>query len=81
MSYNWNDQKVVDDVAKRSTDFLTVNYSLRDLWAHKNLGNTKKALEFTLPGHDVLMLRLSPVKKKAGLIKQPFSKYREGFCN
>jgi alpha-galactosidase len=63
MSYNWNDQKVVDDVAKRSTDFLTVNYSLRDLWAHKNLGNTKKALEFTLPGHDVLMLRLSPVKK------------------
>ncbi len=63
MSYNWGDQKVVDDVAKRSTDFLTVNYTLRDLWAHKNLGNTKKALEFTLPGHDVLMLRLSPVKK------------------
>ena len=63
MSYKWFDQKVVDDVAKRSTDFLTVNYTLRDLWAHKNLGDTRKALDFTLPGHDVLMLRLSPVKK------------------
>jgi alpha-galactosidase len=59
IDYNWIEKVVVDGFAKRSTDFSSVEYSIRDVWAHKELGNTRKPLRGNLPGHDVLMLRLS----------------------
>jgi alpha-galactosidase len=37
-------------------------YTIRDLWAGKDIGTTKKPLMSTIPGHDVLMLRLQPKK-------------------
>jgi len=63
ISYNWAEQKIVDDFAKRATDFSTINYSIYDVWAKKEIGNTQKALKTVVPSHDVLMLRLKPVKK------------------
>ncbi|HPR32183.1 MAG TPA: glycoside hydrolase family 27 protein [Prolixibacteraceae bacterium] len=62
LSFNWTAEKVVDDLAKRSTDFDRIRYSVRDVWAHNDLGDTQKALNAMVAGHDVLMLRLTPVK-------------------
>jgi len=63
INYNWTEQKIVDEFAKRSTDFSTINYTIRDLWSHKELGNTQTILKAVVPTHDVLMLRLTPLKK------------------
>ena len=63
ISYNWADQKVDDKFSNRSADYETIVYEVRDLWSHKNLKDTQKPLITKVPSHDVLMLRLSPVKK------------------
>lgn len=63
ISYNWIDQKVEDKIFNRTTDFASVEYKVRDVWAHKELGVTNKPLVSKVPSHDVLMLRLSMVKK------------------
>jgi alpha-galactosidase len=63
IDYNWAEQNVMDGFAKRVTNFPFVTYSVRDVWTHKDLGNTKTNLKAQLPPHDVLMLRLKPVKK------------------
>jgi len=34
------------------------SYTVRDLWKHKNIGSTKDKIVATIPGHDVLMLKL-----------------------
>ena len=40
--------------------FLKGDYRLRDLWRHKDVGETKGQLLATLPAHDVLLLKLTP---------------------
>ena len=37
-------------------------YVVRDLWQHKDLGTTKEHTKYDIPGHGVLMVRLSPKK-------------------
>ena len=34
-------------------------YKIRDLWEHKDIGTTDETIVATIPGHDILMLRLS----------------------
>ena len=34
------------------------NLKVRDLWAHKEIGNTEKPFKATIPSHDVIVLRL-----------------------
>jgi len=34
------------------------SYMVRDLWKHKNIGTTKENIVATIPGHDVLMVKL-----------------------
>jgi len=63
IDYNWMDQNVIDGFAKRVINFPFVNYNIRDCWAHKELGGTQKPLKAVVPSHDVLMLRLTPIKK------------------
>lgn len=65
IEYNWANTIVADELSKRNTDFSTITYTLRDVWAHKEIGNTKQALKVTVPSHDVMMLRLSPVKPES----------------
>lgn len=48
-----------DDVSKRFTDFDSKVYGIRDLWAKKDVGNTKKGRTVVIPGHDVVLYRLS----------------------
>jgi alpha-galactosidase len=64
IDYNWMKTVVIDNFAKRETKFDQSTYTLRDVWAHKDLGNTQKPLKTTVPGHDVLMLHLKPERNK-----------------
>jgi alpha-galactosidase len=58
INFDWKNEMVADGFSKREAKFDTTTYSLRDLWAKKDLGTTKDALTAEVPGHDVLMLRL-----------------------
>lgn len=60
--FNWTDEKMADPLFDMAAQFDEITYSIRNVWTHKDLGTTKKNLKTELPGHDVLMLRLSPVK-------------------
>ena len=60
IKYNWRDHQVIDDVANRQVDFSKQVFDIRDLWASKNVGATAEPFSAQLPGHDVIILRLSP---------------------
>jgi len=34
-------------------------YTVRDLWKHKEIGTTASNTKYNIPGHGVLMVRLS----------------------
>jgi alpha-galactosidase len=57
-SFDWKSEKVADSLSNRETRFDTTSYSLRDLWARRDIGTTGRALSADVPPHDVLMLRL-----------------------
>jgi alpha-galactosidase len=61
IEFNWAEEKVVDDYFDYKTQFDKITYKLRNVWTHKDVGSTTEKLEEVLPGHDVLMLRLTPV--------------------
>ena len=58
-SFDWKSEKVTDDFSNRDAHFDTTTYRLRDLWAKKDMGTTKDTLKAEVPGHDVLVLRLT----------------------
>jgi alpha-galactosidase len=60
ISFNWKDQPVADDFSKRAARFGSTTYRLTDLWTKRQMGTTQAPLAAEVPGHDVLMLRLSP---------------------
>ena len=59
---NWDKLDLYDDVAKRFTNFDSTTYSIRNLWTKQGEGDTRKVKEVTIPGHDVVLYRLT--KKK-----------------
>ena len=61
---DWQKFNLYDDVARRFTDFDSKVYSVRNLWTRQEEGNTKKMKSVTIPGHDVVLYRLSMNKKK-----------------
>ncbi|MEO6527430.1 MAG: glycoside hydrolase family 27 protein [Gemmatimonadaceae bacterium] len=58
ITFAWQKEVVVDSVAKRETRFETTRYQLHDVWTKKRVGTTAHPLSATVPGRDVLMLRL-----------------------
>jgi alpha-galactosidase len=58
-TFDWKAETVADDLSKRDAAFATTRYKLRNLWNGQFEGNTGKALRATVPGHDVLLLRLT----------------------
>ena len=58
LSFDWKREKVSDALSKRDASFDATEYGVRDLWAGRDLGSTKRALSATVPPHDILMLRL-----------------------
>jgi alpha-galactosidase len=59
--FDWNSEKVTDDVFNRETKFDTVTYRVRDLWQKQDLGTTKTPLSAAVQGHDVLVVRLDKI--------------------
>lgn len=62
INFSWKDNPVVDSFSKRETNFDNTNYSIYDIWTKKMNGTTQREFVNTVPSHDVIFLRLSPVK-------------------
>lgn len=58
VSFGSENGDVTDTLSGRATDFANILYTVRDLWAHKDIGTTEKDLKAVVPGHAVLMLEL-----------------------
>jgi alpha-galactosidase len=63
IEFEWEQKKVVDEIFNLDANFAGIEYTIRNLWTHQDAGSTRKPLKAVLPGHDVLMLRLTPIKK------------------
>ena len=63
IDFDWAKNIINDELAHRKLDATAETFKIKDLWSKKELGTTKKSLKASVPSHDVLMLRLSPVKK------------------
>jgi len=60
LEYDWQRINIYHKGAIR---FSEQNYSMRDLWAHEEIGFTGNPLVHVIPAHGVLLLRLTPVKE------------------
>lgn len=63
-NFDWTD----DEVSGLSTELSTKLYNIENLWKEgkeANEGTTKRSKSVTIPSHDVVLYRLSPVTKKA----------------
>lgn len=56
LDYDWNTISLAGKNVGKS------QFSVRDLWEHKDKGTTDKKFKAVIPSHGVVMLRLSPVK-------------------
>jgi len=61
LDFDWRKHEIGDDINGRRMDLKQNSYGIRDLFQHKNLGDTSKNLKASLASHDVLMIEL---KKK-----------------
>ena len=61
-SFDWKKENISDDLSKRKTQFEEIIYNLKNLWTGADFGTTQQVLKAEIPSHDVLMLRLSPIR-------------------
>jgi alpha-galactosidase len=60
VTFDWKKEAVNDEeVSKREAHFDTVTYAAQNVWTGADAGTTADALSAEVPGHDVLLLRLS----------------------
>ena len=59
ISFSWKDHLIEDPDFDYSYDFSKQTFALFNVWQGKKVGNTKKTLQVALPGHDVVLLRLT----------------------
>lgn len=57
-SFDWQREKLKDELSGARARFPARVYELHDLWKDKVIGTTREKLTAKVPGHDVLMLRL-----------------------
>ncbi len=62
ISFDWSRHVVKDDFSGMIYNFSQKEYNIRNLWLKKEAGTTRNPLKSTLGGHDVLMVKLTPVK-------------------
>jgi alpha-galactosidase len=60
VAFSWKNKAVADSFSKREAKFDTNTYRIRNLWNKADIGTTVDALNAEVPGHDVLMLKLTP---------------------
>lgn len=66
ISLDWKRENVSDTFFQRSANFSATTYTLKNLWTKKSAGTTADVLSAEIPGHDVLMLRLTKSTAGAG---------------
>lgn len=59
VTYDWQREGLGDEFVHRTADFRAATYRVRDLLAGRDLGTSAAPLAATVPGHDVLLLRLT----------------------
>lgn len=69
LDYDWLDQTMY---FASEVNFRKYEYTVRDLWAHKELGTSRTNLVSAIPGHGCLMVRLA--KKAAEPVAMPKGK-------
>ena len=57
-AFDWKNENVTDNFARREAKFAVTIYALQNLWSNQPAGTTAEVLSTEIPGHDVLMLRL-----------------------
>jgi len=57
--FKWKNEIVLDSFSGKELQIDKNIYALKNLWTGKDLGMTQKNLKADVPGHDMLMLRLS----------------------
>jgi alpha-galactosidase len=58
----WEEQTVVDTFSNRQANFKETTYNIRDVWAKKDAGTTKNNFTAIIESHDVVLLRLAPLR-------------------
>ncbi|RNI29999.1 glycoside hydrolase family 27 protein [Rufibacter immobilis] len=59
VNFDWKNTPISDELSKRELNAAKTTYKIRDVWARKAQGNTKKAYAATVPRHDAILLVLS----------------------
>jgi alpha-galactosidase len=57
--FDWQATPITDEVAKVELNAAKTTYRLRNPWAKKDVGTTKKPFAATVPSHDVVVLVLT----------------------
>ena len=58
IDFNWLNEHINDTLSKGTLNTVTNLYKLRDCYLKKEIGTTKNPLRSTVPGHDILLLRI-----------------------
>ena len=58
LDFDWTRHQIGDDVNGRRLEVKNTKFRIRDLYAHKEIGDTGQKLKATIGSHDVLMVRL-----------------------
>jgi alpha-galactosidase len=61
INFDWNKHDIGDDVNGKRMGLKNNTFKIRDLFNHKNLGDTSKNLIQKLNSHDVLMIQLNKI--------------------
>jgi alpha-galactosidase len=61
-TFAWKEHAVSDDFSKRGINFNQTTFTIRDLWAKKEVGKTNKPFVARVAAHEAKLLKLSPVK-------------------
>lgn len=59
ITFDWKNENVKDDFSGKDAKFSSTIYKIKNLWTNKDMGTTQKFLMSEVPGHDVLLVRLS----------------------
>lgn len=63
IKFSWKEHEVTDSIFNKEANFKKTVFNIRDLWKKKNIGTTKDDFIAVIPSHDVILLRLSPIKQ------------------
>lgn len=58
LDFDWQKHDIGDNLNNRMMDLKANTFNVRDLFNHKNLGDTSKNLRSKIKSHDVLMVKL-----------------------